>query len=250
MKYWYVLQHHWTLKTYWVRTETKGHILYDFIFMKFLDKFRDIKQIGGCWGWGREENRTWSCVWGFFLAWWKYSGIRDQMVAQQWECTISYWIVCFKMVKMVDFICILLPKKLIKMDIGNLLKKISSWPINIWQSIQPAKLQIKPQSSITTHLPGCLNIRRLTITSVAEDMKNRNSFRVWWNCKLENCCIVSTEAEQMHIIWCSNFTPSRKESCFHQKKCAWMLIAVLTMIANNWKQPKWSSLGKWKNKLC
>lgn len=40
------------------------------------------------------------------------------------------------------------------------------------------KLKIKPQCSITTHLPGHLDIRRLAVTSVGEDMRNRNSFRV------------------------------------------------------------------------
>ena len=123
----------------------------------------------------------------------------------------------------------------------------------MWQSVpsclSSGRLKVKPQYSITTHLPGCLDIRILAITSVGGDMRNRNSFRVWWNCKLENCCIMSNEAEQMHILWFDNFTPNRKESCFHQKKCAWMFILVLIIIARNWKQCKWSSLGKWKNKL-
>lgn len=123
--------------------------------------------------------------------------------------------------------------------------KTSSWPTNIWKSVEHhlssgnCKLNY---NTVSQHI--CQDTwRRVTITSVGEDVRNRNSFRVWWTCKLEPFWIVSTNTEQMHMLWCSNFTPryihlAKSSPISTKRNVQRMLIAVLIIIALNWKHPK------------
>lgn len=60
----------------WKKVDTKGHLLYDSIYMKYPDICKDRKYTG-CQGLGDGErmgSESW-LLHDFFLRWWKYSGI-------------------------------------------------------------------------------------------------------------------------------------------------------------------------------
>lgn len=130
------------------------------------------------------------------------------MVVQEILC---YWTIQLKMVKMANIILHeFYLKKSIEMDevySGQRSLGQSTWK-KCSASFAVRKLQIIPQCNITTYLPGQATHRKIDSnnTSGGEDVWNWNSFIVWCNFKLENCWIVSTEAEEMHILWCSHFT--------------------------------------------
>lgn len=66
---------------------------------------RDRKQMGGCLRMER-KGRGSDCSWlrGFFLGWWKHSGIRLVVVTHHCEWTEDHWVVHFKTVnKVVSF---------------------------------------------------------------------------------------------------------------------------------------------------
>lgn len=125
--------------------------------------YRDAKQISGC-----QELRGRGNDCGYVVSFWHDENVleldSDLMVEQHWEYIKSYWVVYFHMFKLVGFMLygFYHTHKISwsgqKTWIGSLIKKISSWPINIWKSAQPhlssGKLQIKPQCSIITYLLG------------------------------------------------------------------------------------------------
>lgn len=46
-----------------------------------------------------------------------------------------------------------------------------------------------------------------------------------------------------------DINPNDLKTCVHPEACTWMFITALFITFNDWKQPRYPSVGKWVNKL-
>ena len=70
---------------------------------------------------------------------------------------------------------------------------------------------------------------------------------------LKNSLAVFCNNKHTLSIWPSSLTPTylpkRMKMYVHTKTCTWMFMAVLLIVASQWKQSRCPSIGEWVNKL-
>ena len=102
MKFWYMLQVGWNWATLanWNEPVTEGQILYDYIYIKYLELVNQTNrtQNGGCQGLGEEEigNKRFIGKRFYFEVMKMLWNYLDMEFVQHSECSKCHWIVHFK----------------------------------------------------------------------------------------------------------------------------------------------------------
>ena len=80
----------------------------------------------------------------------------------------------------------------------------------------------------------------------------------WWECKtLQTLCkVVWQVLTKLNLLFPGNpaiallgICPTEQKAYIQTKTCTCMFIATLFIIVQLWRQPRWPSIGEWKNQL-